>query len=241
MEKTSLTHKELQVLEKQFKLVEDEFRRAHHPKVKILRGVNSVILEGPDEEVQLADTKLEELIKQLKEKRVKLSAALITFMTSSGVISKYQTRFQRSLRSPVALEVGSDLVLSSLSSAALDEAETAVLRDLSEVTVQLQGSTASSPHLDKVKEILIKAKNEANLQELRVEVSFVPDPRAAVIKVQLVGYTEHVNKLKDLLLEYQVSQDLNLPNPDMMDDSDKILGLTEMKQTALDCNTIQSL
>ncbi|CAK6984891.1 protein mono-ADP-ribosyltransferase PARP14-like, partial [Scomber scombrus] len=206
MEKRSLTLKKPQVVEKQFKLIEDEFSRemcAHHPKVQILRGVNLIILEGPDEEVQLAETKLEDPIKQLKEKRVQLSAALMIFMTSSGVISKYQTRFQRSLRSPVALEIGSDLVLSSLSSAALVEAETAVLRDLSELTVQLQGSIASSPHLDQVKEILIKATNEANLQELRVEVSFVPDPRAAVINVQLVGYTEHVNKLKDALQEYQ--------------------------------------
>ncbi|CAK6982930.1 uncharacterized protein LOC121888536, partial [Scomber scombrus] len=195
LEKRSLTRKELQVVEKQFKLVEDEFRRevcAHHPKVKIQGYVNFIILEGPDEEVQLAETKLEELIKKLKEKRVQLSAALMIFMTSSGVISKYQTRFQQSLRSPVALQIGSDLVLSSLSSAALDEAETAVLRDLSEVTVQLQGSIASSPHLDQVKEILIKAKNEAKLQELRVEVSFVPDPRAGVIKVQLI---EHLKNL----------------------------------------------
>eukprot|EP00064_Thunnus_orientalis_P023047 superscaffoldBa00008342_g23273 len=132
-------------------------------------------------------------------------------------------RFQQSLRNPVALEVGSDLVLSSLSSAALDEAEAAVLRELSEVTVQLQGATAVSPDLDRVKEILIKAKNEANLRELRVDVSFIPVPRqAAVTKVQLVGYSENVNKLKEVLQDYQMNQIERLQNEVQIHISDKI-------------------
>eukprot|EP00064_Thunnus_orientalis_P011424 superscaffoldBa00001651_g11455 len=241
LEKRLPTRKELPVVEKQFKLVEEEFSRemrAHCPEVKILRGnVNLIILEGPDKEVQLAVTKLEELIKKIKEKRVKLSTALMTFMTSSGVISKYQTRFQHNLRNPVALKVGSDLVMSSLSSDALAEAEAAVLRDLSDVTVQLQGTAAVPPDLDKVKEILIKAKNQTNLRELRVDVSFIPGPSgAAMTKVQLVGYSENVNKLKEVLQDYQMNQVgtqevLNLSDPDMIEDFDKILDLIGMKPT----------
>ena len=178
LEKRLPTRKELPVVEKQFKLVEEEFSReirAQCPEVKILRGnVNLIILEGPDKEVELGVTTCEELMKKIKGKRVKLSTALMTFMTSSGVISKYQTRLHHTLRNPVALEVGSDLVLSSLSSDALDEAETAVLRDLSEVNVELQGTSAVPPDLDKVKEILNKVKNKGNLRELRVDVNFIP-------------------------------------------------------------------
>lgn len=240
LEKRLPTRKEIPVVEKQFKLVEEEFSRemcAHCSEVKILRGiVNLIILEGPGKEVQLGVTKLEELIKKVKEKRVKISTALMTFMTSGGLISKYQTRFQQSLRNPVALEVGSELVLTSLSSNALDEAEAAILRDLSVVTVQLQGTAATPPDLDKVKEILIKNKNEANIRELRVDVSFIPVPSGdAMTKVRLVGYSENVNKLKEVLQDYQTNQVmtqeiLNLPDPDMIDDFDKILGLIGMKQ-----------
>ncbi|KAM7377123.1 hypothetical protein PAMA_013756 [Pampus argenteus] len=211
LEKRSPTRKELPVVEKQFKLVEEEFSRemrTHFPEVKILRGnVDFIILEGPDKEVQLGVTKLEELINKIKEKRVKLSTGLMTFMTSSGVISKYQSRFRQSLSNPVSLEVGSDLVLSSLSSDALDEAQAAVLRDLSVATVQLQGVAAVPPHLDKVKEILSKAKNEANLRELRVDVNFIAVSSGdAMTEVQLVGYSENVKKLKEVLQDYQMNQ-----------------------------------
>ncbi|RCU35161.1 hypothetical protein DVA76_18285, partial [Acinetobacter baumannii] len=90
-------------------------------------------------------------------------------------------RFQQSLRNPVSIEVGADLVLSSLSSDALDEAEAAVLRDLSVATVQLQGAAAVPPELDRVKEILIKAKDQANCRELKVDVSFVQGPSGSTI------------------------------------------------------------
>ncbi|CAK6978810.1 protein mono-ADP-ribosyltransferase PARP14-like [Scomber scombrus] len=159
------------------------------------------------------------------------------FMTSSGVISKYQTRFQHSLRDSVSFEVGSDLLLSSLSSDALDEAEAAVLRELTEVTVQLQGAVALPPDLDKVKKVMIKAKNEANLRERRVDVRFISVTSGAVMtKVQLIGYNENVNKLREVLQDYQMNQVstqevLNLPNPDMIDNFDKILGLIGMKPT----------
>ncbi|KAK2899907.1 hypothetical protein Q8A73_013036 [Channa argus] len=122
LEKNVPTRKELPIVEKQLKL-------------------------GPDKDVQSGATKLDELIEKVTVKRLKLSTDLVTFIKSTDVVSKYQTRFQQSLRNPVAVEVGSDLVLSSLSSGALDEAEAAVLRDLSVSTVQLHGAAAVSPDL----------------------------------------------------------------------------------------------
>ncbi|XP_067434669.1 GTPase IMAP family member 8-like isoform X2 [Thunnus thynnus] len=52
-----------------------------------------------------------------------------------------------------------------------------------------------------------------NLRELRVDVSFIPVPRqAAVTKVQLVRYSENVNKLKEVLQDYQMNQIEHLQN-----------------------------
>ncbi|XP_038587306.1 protein mono-ADP-ribosyltransferase PARP14 isoform X2 [Micropterus salmoides] len=240
LEKSLPTRKELPVVEKQFKLVEEEFireMRAHWPEVKIHRGNAMIIFEGPDKEVLSGATKLDELIKKVKEKRVMLPTDLINFITFSGAISKYQTRFQQRLRNPVSLEVGSDLVLSSLSSDALDEAEAAVQRDLSVATVQLQGAAAVPPDLDRVKEIMIRAKNKENSGELRVDVSFIPGPSGTTVtKVQLVGYNQNVNKLKEVLHDYQMNQVgtqevLNLPHPELVDCFDKFLALIGMKQT----------
>ncbi|MEQ2176236.1 hypothetical protein GOODEAATRI_025957, partial [Goodea atripinnis] len=246
LEKSIPIRKEQQVVQKQFKLIAEEFNRemsAHHPEVKILSGGNTVILEGPEEKVQSGAAKLNELIKKIKEKRVNLSTDLLTFMATSSVISKYETRFQQSLRSPVSLEVGLELILSSLSSEALEEAETAVLRDLSVSSENLQGAAAVPPDLDRLKEILIKAKNQANQGELRVEVSFVPGSSGLPsIKLQLVGYTEHVNKLKELLQDYQSNQVstqevLNLQRPELVDSFDKVLRIFNMKQTDVTLRT----
>ncbi|XP_035531363.1 protein mono-ADP-ribosyltransferase PARP14-like [Morone saxatilis] len=240
LEKSLPTRKELPVVEKQLQLIEEEFNREIHalcPEVKVHRGNAMIILEGPDNDVQSGATKLDELIKKVQEKRVTLPTALLTFITSSGAISKYQARFQQRLRHPVLLEVGSDLVLSSLSSDALDEAMAALRRDLSVDNVQIQGAAAVPPDLDKVKEILIKAKNEANCRELRVDVSFIPDPSStAAIKVRLVGYSENVHKLKEVLHDYQMNQAetqevLNLPYPELVDCFDKILKMIGVKHT----------
>ncbi|KAE8279183.1 Poly [ADP-ribose] polymerase 15 [Larimichthys crocea] len=192
LEKSVPTQKELPIVEKQFKLVEEEFNRhmtAHCPEVKI----------------------------------------------TSNAISKYQARFQQNLRNLVSLDLGSDLVLSSLSPDALDEAEAALHRDLIVANVELQGAAAVPPDLDRVKEIMIKAKNEANCRELRVDVSFIPGP-SGTTKVQLVGYRENVNKLKEVLHEYQINQVetqevLNLPLPELVDSFDKVLKMIGMKQT----------
>ncbi|XP_030609406.1 protein mono-ADP-ribosyltransferase PARP14-like [Archocentrus centrarchus] len=236
LEKSLPTTKELPIAEKQFKLVEEEFNRemgAYHPEVKINRGSAIITLEGPEKEVQSGAAKLDELIKNIKEKRVQFPTALLTFITTSAAISKYQTRFQQSLRNPVYLEVGSDLVLSSLSSDALNEAEAAVMRDFKVETVQLQGVV----DFGKVKEILMKAKNEENRREFRVDVSFIPGARGtAGTKVQLVGYSENVIKLNEVLHDFQMNQvetqeTINLPNPEMVTCFDKILDLIGMKQT----------
>ncbi|XP_030286114.1 uncharacterized protein LOC115589412 [Sparus aurata] len=193
--------------------------------------------QGPDQEVKSGATQLDELFKTVKEKRVKLPTALLTFITSSDAISKYQAHFQQSF--PVSIEVGSDLVLSSVSIDALDEAEATIKRDLSLDNVRLQGAAAIPPDLDRVKEILMKAKNEANLRELRVDVSFIPGPsRAAVTNVRLVGYSENVNKLKEALHNYQMNQIrtkelLKLPHPELVDCFDQFLDLIGMKQNKM--------
>ncbi|XP_070849888.1 protein mono-ADP-ribosyltransferase PARP14-like [Chaetodon trifascialis] len=248
LEKSLPTRKEVPVVEKQLKLVEEEFSREmleSCPGVKIHRDNTRIILEGPDKEVQSGAAKLDELIKKVKEKRVKFCTALLTFMKSSGAISKYQARFQQSLRNPVLLEVGSDLLLSSLSFEALNEVEGILNRDLSLANVQLQGAAAVPPDLDTVKTIMIKAKNEANSQELKVDVSFIPEPGGAVTKVRLVGYSEHVNKLKEVLHDFQMNQVetqemLNLPHPGLVDCFNEVLNMIGMKQTKVTFKTSHS-
>ncbi|XP_027143801.1 poly [ADP-ribose] polymerase 14 isoform X4 [Larimichthys crocea] len=190
--------------------------------------------QGPENVVQSGAPKHDEPKKKVMEKRVNLPPDLIAFITSSGAISKYQACFQQSFRNPVSLDLGSELVLSSVSSDDLDEALAVVLRDLSVANVELQGAAAVPPDLDRVKEIMIKAKNEANCPELRVDVSFIPGP-SGTTKVRLVGYSESVDKLKEVLHEYQINQVgtqelLKLPLPELVDCFDKFLSMTDVKQ-----------
>nr|XP_020475386.1 uncharacterized protein LOC109971458 [Monopterus albus] len=215
--------------------------QTHCPEVKMHRGNAMITLEGPDNQVQSGATKLGDLMKKVVEKRVKLPTDLMVFIKSSDAISKYQARFQQSLRNPVFLEAGSDLVLSSLSSGALDEAVAAIMRDLSVDTVELQGAAAIPPDLDKVKEILNKAKNTANVREFKVDISFIPGLSGTTgTKVRLVGYSENVNKLKEVLQDYQMNQvktqeTLNL-SPELVHCFDKVLDLIRMKQTKVTLN-----
>ncbi|KAK2862995.1 hypothetical protein Q5P01_002528 [Channa striata] len=263
LEKSVPVRKELPIVEKQLKLVEEEFirMRAHCPEVKMLISNTMIILEGLDKDVQSGATKLDELIKKsnhrpgkdmqsgttqhelmkkVKEKRVKLPPDLLNFIKSSAVIHKY--RLQQSLRNPVSLVVGSDLVLSSLSSDALDEALAIVLRDMSVEIVILQNATAEPPGLDEVKEILIKAKNEENRQEFRVDVSFIPGvSKPAITKVRIVGYSENVNKLKEVLKDYQMNHfetavmiDIS---SELVDCFHKLFDLTAMKKTKVTMKT----
>ncbi|XP_039465741.1 protein mono-ADP-ribosyltransferase PARP14-like [Oreochromis aureus] len=236
LEKSLPTKKEVPIVEKKFKLIEEEFdreMRANCPDVTIIRGTAMITLEGPDKQVQSGAAKLDELIKNVKEKRVKFPTALLTFMKTSDAIPKYQTRFQQSLRNPVFFEVGSDLVLSSLSSDALNEAEAAVMRDFKVSTVQLQGAI----DLNRLKEILTKAKNEANSRELRVDVSYMPGASGtSTTKVRLVGYSEDVAKLNEVVHDFQMNQvstqeTINLVHHDIVYCFNKILDLIGVKQT----------
>ncbi|KAM9426844.1 protein mono-ADP-ribosyltransferase PARP14-like [Pholidichthys leucotaenia] len=237
LEKSLPTQKQLPVVEKQFKLVEDEFSqemRRHYPEVKIIRSTAMIILEGPDNEVQSGAAKLDELIKNIKQKRLKFATDVLTFLKNSGAISKYQARFQQNFRNPILFELESDLVLSSLSPDVLEEAGAALQRDLKVDTVPLQEAAAVSPALDKLKEILTKAKNEANLNEIRVDISFIP--RLAGTKVKLVGYSDSVNKLTKVLHDFQmnhvvIQELLLLPNPELIDIFDEMLALIGIKQT----------
>ncbi|KAM3590699.1 uncharacterized protein V6R79_014561 [Siganus canaliculatus] len=245
LQKNMPTCKEVPVVEKHFKLVEEEFSRearANFPEVKISRRDGMVTLEGPLMAVQAGVAKLDELIEKIQKKRVPLDSALLSFMRLSGADSKYQTRFRQSLRNPVALEIGTDLLLSSLSSDALDEAEAALQRDLSVARVALQGAEAVPPDLDKLKQILTTAKNQANSRDYRVDVSFTPGLGGTPdVTVQLVGCTENVNRLKETLHDFQMNhvgtqETLNLPHADMVDCFDKILNLIGMTQTKVTIN-----
>ncbi|XP_028997166.1 protein mono-ADP-ribosyltransferase PARP14-like isoform X2 [Betta splendens] len=239
-ENTMPIGKDITVVEK-FKLVEEVFTRESHsnyPEVKICISNNKIILEGPDQEVFSGAKRLDELMNKVIQKTVKLPKELITFIHFSDAISKYKVGLQQSFRNPVSLEVGSDLVLSSLSSEALDEAEAAILRDLTVDTVQLQGAAAVPSDVDRVKEILTKAKNEENQQGLKVETSFIPGTSGtSETNVQLIGYSENVKKLKEILHDYQMNHALTQEildiSPDLVDCFDKVLDLVGIKPTEM--------
>ncbi|XP_028285099.1 protein mono-ADP-ribosyltransferase PARP14-like [Parambassis ranga] len=223
----------------QLKLVEEKFRqemRAHYPQVNVTKSSIPIILAGPEEEVNSGAAKLDVLMKEINEMRVKLPADLITFIRASSAISKYETHFKQSLRTPVSLDVGSDLVLLSLSSHALDEALETIKKDLSLEIVRLQGAAAVAPNLDRMTKFLIKSKNEENHGELRVDFSVIPGPSGT--KVRLVGYNEHVNRLKEVLHDYQknqieIQEVIKLPHPEMVDCFNRILGLVGMRKTTV--------
>uniref|UniRef100_A0A672GIB3 Poly [ADP-ribose] polymerase n=1 Tax=Salarias fasciatus TaxID=181472 RepID=A0A672GIB3_SALFA len=231
--KSLLIRKEKPITENQLKLIEHEFcheLRAHYPDVQLSRGKGIIILEGLEDEVQSGATKLDELIGQIKERKIQFPTPLLNFIDLSGVISKYQARF---FRNPVSIEMRPDLVLSSLSADALDEVQAALVIDLNVSTIQLQGPAAVPPHLDELKDVVNQAQSEANRDELRVDVSFIPGINGAN-KVQLVGYSESVLQFKEIIQDYQMNQvmsqdTVNLSNPEFADCFDKILDLTGIK------------
>ncbi|XP_067101248.1 uncharacterized protein [Osmerus mordax] len=239
LEVKTQTRKDCPVSERRYYLVKEKLEkelRILSPGVKISQnGSNALLFEGPNQEVQLGLTKLEELLKEIKEKTFQLPKVKLDFMESSGSVSRYQARFKWSLLSPVALEIGSDLILSSLSSDALEEAATTVLNDLCWFTVPLEGASGLPPALDRLKEALRNAQAEANITSLRVVVKyhhgFSRDPRT---RVQLVGYSEEVGRLKEVLVDYQLNQaevheSLPLPLLEMVDSFDKVKDLVGPK------------
>lgn len=209
LEEMLQTRKNYSILERQYNLVKEELERELtilSPRVKIsYSGPDTLVLEGPNKEVQLGLTKLEELENRIIHKKVWLPKTLLDFLVSSGSIHSYQARFQRSLRKPVALETGLDLLLSSLSLDALEEAEATILRDLRLDTQLLDGALGLSPALDKLKQSLRKVQDEANVAGTRVEVRYQQgssgDPKTTV---QMVGYSEEVERLTEVLLDYKL-------------------------------------
>lgn len=223
--------------EHQFKLIEKELSRQisdRCPNIKVHKACSSVVFDGPNDEVKLGVTILDELVKQVQKRMVNLSPALLTFIKSSSAIPTYSSLFEQTLKHTVSVEVGSELVLSSLSLDALDEAEATLRADISLMTVQLQNIADLVLH--RVKETMTKATNQENSQELRVNTNFIPTPKHdSVTKMRLVGYTESVNKLKEILNKSLMSEGdtqevLNLPG-DLVDYFDAFLKMIRPRQT----------
>lgn len=205
--------------ERQFKLIEKELSRLisdRCPNIKIHTAGSSVVFSGPDDEVKEGVTILDELVKQVHKRMVNLSPALLLFVKSSSAIARYSSLFGQTREHIVSVEVGSQLVLSSLSLDALDEAEATLRADVSLIAVQLLDIAA--PVLHRVKETVTKASNQENSQELKVSTNFLPTPKhGSVTEMELVGYTESVNTLKGILNKSLMSagdaqEVLNLPD-----------------------------
>ncbi|XP_007563681.1 poly [ADP-ribose] polymerase 14-like [Poecilia formosa] len=209
-------------------------QRMSYPRVDILRNTNIVILKGPG---NTRRTNPHGQNTNDLERRINLPQDVITFIKSSNAVNKYQTLFQQRLRNPVFIAVESDLVLFCKCPHDLDEAQAELVGDLSVEIEKLQGVAAAPPDIDRIKETLIKAKTDLNRNELRVDFSFVPEQGATTVaKVRLVGYTEYVKSLRDVLQDYLLNQVstkevLNLQHPEMVDCFGKILELISIKQT----------
>ncbi|XP_073693514.1 protein mono-ADP-ribosyltransferase PARP14-like [Garra rufa] len=229
------------VSEKQFALIKEQFEpyvKANLPALKITKGQTGVLLlRGPEKEVNAGEKELLKLTQGIKEKKIPSHHAIMTFLESSGSIQHFQNRFQQRLCSPVMLETsGSDLLLLSLSDGALEEAATAVLRDMCLETVRLENTHKSSA-FTKLKEDLSEAVKQANRETVKVELKYL-DESSSDSKVQLVGYPTEVNKLKVIVEQYkrnhqnhQVS--LPLPRPEMAEHFSEILAMAGVKKSSV--------
>ncbi|XP_026101906.1 poly [ADP-ribose] polymerase 14 [Carassius auratus] len=239
--------KECCVSEKQFHLIKEEFEtyiKSNLPALKITQERTCVLLKGPEKEVHAGENELLKLAKGIKEKRIPSHRPLMTFLESSGGIQHFQNRFQQSLRSPVMLETsGSDLLLLSLSDGALEEASAAVQRDLCLETVRLENVQKSSA-FTKLKDDLSEAVKQANHRSVKVELKYqdesTPDP-----KVQLVGYTPEVSKLKNIVLEYKRNHQIHhvslpLPSPEMVEHFSEILAIGGIKKSSVEIKPTSS-
>ncbi|XP_063042879.1 protein mono-ADP-ribosyltransferase PARP14-like [Engraulis encrasicolus] len=225
----------------QFAVVEQDFEqemKASFPHINITRQ-ETVTLEGPKTEVEAACATIEQLVKSIRQRRLQLSAPLIAFLQSSGAIQTYQRRFQQSLRSPVMLEAGPDLILSSLTSESLEEAATALERDLTVEEVILEQAEAESSGMVTLQEVLSETAQQANYESLKVQLSngqpSVVDRR---ILLQLVGYRKEVDRLKGVVLDYKLNQadihdSLNLPYAVVADHLPRVLELLEVQHSGL--------
>ncbi|XP_056090726.1 protein mono-ADP-ribosyltransferase PARP14-like [Rhinichthys klamathensis goyatoka] len=233
---------ECHVSEKQFSLIKEQFesfRESNLPALQIAQEKTGILLlKGPEKEVHAGKKELLNLAKEIKEKRIPSHRLLVTFLESSGGIKHFQNRFQQRLCSPVMLETsGSDLLLLSLSDGALQEAAVAVQRDLCSETVHLENTQKSSA-FNKLKEDLSEAVKQANRDSGKVELKYL-DESSVDPKVQLVGYTTEVSRLKSIVLEYKRNHQkhhdsLPLPKPEMADHFPEILSMAGVKKSSVE-------
>ncbi|RVE60394.1 hypothetical protein OJAV_G00180560 [Oryzias javanicus] len=198
---------------------------------KIIRQANSELTNRVLVSVRSGAANITGPMKKQQDKRVKLPQDLITFIKNSKLVPKYQTDFQQRFKSPVFLEVGADVVLSSLCPRDLDEAAAALLNELSVEIEKLQGGAAAPPNIARIKQILTKAEKEANCGEVRVNVTFISKPTpSSVVKVRIVGYTKDVSKLRERLLNEIIIEELvELAHPELVDCFDHIFELMSLK------------
>lgn len=238
--------KECPVSETRYALVKVQFEqeiKSRFPNIQIAQEQHgSLILNGPEEQIHSAAAKLQELLNQIQEKKIPLSRPLKAFISSSGAIQIFQTRFQQNLCSPVLLEATGfslDLVLLSLSTGALQEAAAAIQRDLCMETVLLEQAESKPPGIDTLKNTLTPALQQANQGTSKVEISYETgtgsDPR---MKVQLVGYSAEVSKLKKIILNHkqnygEYSDTVTLPLAEMVDNFSELLTLLGVTATDL--------
>ncbi|KAK7909910.1 hypothetical protein WMY93_014594 [Mugilogobius chulae] len=236
---------ELAIDERQFNLIEEEFARVMRtklPNVNLIKCHNYIVLEGLDTEVQSGLAAYDRLVKKIQQKIVHFSPELQNFFVTSDAITKYKTRIEQCLSNPVSLEIfNSDLVLSSLSIEAVDEAVTILQRDFTTAFVNLEGNAAVPPDLDRIKELIMKEKIYVNVQERRLDVQLVSGPQST-IKVQIAGYSDSVNRLREELLNYlliyvTVEDRVSLPSAEMVENFDKLLTIFAPKDSRVSMNT----
>ncbi|XP_056614438.1 protein mono-ADP-ribosyltransferase PARP14-like [Triplophysa dalaica] len=236
------------ISEKQFALVKEQFeqsRKSRFSNIEISQEKpGTVILKGPEKEVDAGAKELLNLVKGIEEKRIPLHHTIITFLESSGGIQLFQNRFQQSLRSPVMLEIaGLDLLLLSLTDGALTEAAAAVQRDMCFESLCLENNEKQSTGFITLKDNLNEAVQQANRGGVKVDVAFKERSNSInpSIDVEIVGYTHEVCRLKDILLEYKtnnenIHQSLPLPMPEMAEKINDILSFVGLKSSTVKIN-----
>ncbi|KAI5624654.1 poly [ADP-ribose] polymerase 14-like [Silurus asotus] len=240
-------HKECHVSETRYALVKEKYEQEIKSKFSIIQirqaHPGCLVLKGPEEQINSAATKLQEMLNHIQEKRISLPHPLKAFLSSSGAIQVFQTRFRQNLCSEVLFDdTGSslDLVLLSLSTGALQEAANAIQRDLCVETVLLEQAQSVSPAIDNLKNALSPALQQANKGSSKVELSYKSGSLSdSGMKVELVGYSNEVNKLKNIIQEYkqnymEYSDSVSLPSVELVDKFSELLSLLPV--TATDVN-----
>ncbi|KAF7706609.1 protein mono-ADP-ribosyltransferase PARP14-like [Silurus meridionalis] len=240
-------HKECHVSETRYALVKEKYEQEIKSKFSIIQigqeHPGCLVLKGPEEQINSAATKLQEMLNHIQEKRISLPHPLKAFLSSSGAIQVFQTRFRQNFCSEVLFDdTGSsfDLVLLSLSTGALQEAANAIQRDLCVETVLLEQAESVSPAIDNLKNALSPALQQANRGSSKVELSYKSGSLSDYgMKVELVGYSNEVNKLKNIIQEYKqnymkYSDSVSLPSVELVDKFSELLSL--LRVTATDVN-----